>query len=201
MISEFLCAAIGSLSYYDREKSERVYATEFIQYGSSKADDGWWNAEKMVQQTRKAVEVFKQAFPNDIVVFAFHNSSGHTCKAPDALVATRMNLTAAGKQPAIHPTRLTDGTLQYMVYHPNDREWDYPHHPVKEEYIEKPKGINRVLQEHGLWRNGLLKQCGCQKKSKRPSHMFSDRSFEEMIDEYEACTIDRCEVGKACHTL
>ena len=41
MISEFLCAAIGSLSYYDREKSERVYATEFIQYGSSKADDGW----------------------------------------------------------------------------------------------------------------------------------------------------------------
>jgi hypothetical protein len=62
MISEFLCAASGRLSYYNREKGKRDYATEFIQYGSGKGDDGWWNAEKMVQQTRKAIEVFNKAF-------------------------------------------------------------------------------------------------------------------------------------------
>jgi hypothetical protein len=201
MISEFLCAASGRLSYYNREKDERVYATEFIQYGSGKGDDGWWNAEKMVQQTRKAIEVFNKAFPNDIGVFAFDNSSGHACKAPDTLVASRMNLGPVGKQPVMHPTRLSDGTLQSMVYQQNDHEWEYPHHPIKEETIGKPKGMKRVLEERGLWRNGLLKQCGREKKVKRTGHSFPDRIFEETMDECEACTIDRCEVGKACCAL
>jgi hypothetical protein len=111
MISEFLYAATGRLSYYDGEKGERVHATEFIQYDSGKGDDGWWNAEKMVQQTRKAFEVFNKAFPNDFAVFAFDNSSGHACKAPDALVASRMNLGSGGKQPVMHPTHLSDGSL------------------------------------------------------------------------------------------
>jgi len=59
---------------------------EIIQYGSGKGDDGWWNANKMVQQTQKAIRIFNQAFPNDIAIFAFDNSSGHACKAPNALV-------------------------------------------------------------------------------------------------------------------
>jgi len=41
MISEFLRTASGSLSYYNREKGQRVYPTEFIQCGRGKGDDGW----------------------------------------------------------------------------------------------------------------------------------------------------------------
>src|SRR5258706_8360137 len=68
MVSEFLCAAKGRLSYWDAQQQQRVYATEIIKYGSGKGDDGWWNAEKMVEQTRKAIQVFNHAFPDDIAV-------------------------------------------------------------------------------------------------------------------------------------
>jgi len=158
MISEFLCTTGGPLSYYNREKGQRVYATEFIQYGSGKGDDGWWNAEKMVQQTRKAIEVFNKAFPKDITVFAFDNSSGHACKALDTLISSRMKLRPGGKQPVIHPTRLSDATLQNMIHQWIDRKREYPHHPIQDENIGKPKGINRVLQERRLWKYNLLKQ-------------------------------------------
>ena len=121
----------------------------------------------MVQQTRKAIEVFNKAFPNDIAVFAFDNSSGHACKAPDALVSSCMNLRPEGTQPVMHSTHLSDGTLQNMIYQWIDREWEYPHHPIKDENIGKPKGINRVLQERRLWTYNLLKQWGQEKKAKR----------------------------------
>jgi len=201
MISKFLCAASGHLSYYNRKKGQRVYATEFIQYGSGKGDDSWWNAEKMVQQTRKAIEVFNKAFPNDIAVFAFDNSSGHACTALDAIVASRMNLGPGGKQPVMHPTRLSDGTLQNMIYQRNDCKWKYPHHPIKDENIGKPKAIKRGLQERWLGKNNLHKQCGREKKAKRSGCSFSDHLFEETMEEYEARTIDHCEVGKACCAL
>jgi len=169
MISEFLYTASGPLSYYNREKGQRVHATEFIQYSSGKGDDGWWNAEKMIQQTRKAIEVFNKAFPKDIAVFAFDNSSGHVCKALDALISSRMNLRPGGKQPVIHPTCLSDGTLQNMIHQWIDREWEYPHHPIKDKNIGKPEGIKRVLQERQLWKYNLLKQWGQEKKAKRSS--------------------------------
>jgi len=121
----------------------------------------------MVQQTRKAIEVFNKAFPNNITVFTFDNSSGHACKAPDALVSSCMNLRPEGKQPVMHSTRLSDGTLQNMIYQWIDREWEYPHHPIKDKNIGKPKGMKRVLQERQLWKYNLLKQWGQEKKAKR----------------------------------
>ena len=54
----------------------------------------------MVKQTEKAIAIFNKAFPEDIAVFAFDNSSGHACKAKDAL----MNLRPGGKQPEMHNT-------------------------------------------------------------------------------------------------
>ena len=70
----------------------------------------------MAEQTRKVIRIFNNAFPNDIAVFAFDNSSGHAYKAPDALVANHMNLEPGGKQPCMQTTTLSDGTTQSMVY-------------------------------------------------------------------------------------
>jgi len=153
MVSEFLCAAIGRLSYYDDDCRKCVYATEVIKYGSGTSDDGWWNAERMVEQTRKTIRIFNRAFPNDIAVFAFDNSSGHACKAADALVARRMNLSPAGKQPLMHDTvfRGQDGQLhpQTMTFRQGDMLWD-SNIPIPEEYVNKSKGMKQVLQERGL---------------------------------------------------
>lgn len=63
-----------------------------------------------MEQTRKVIRIFNNAFPNDTAVFAFDNSSGRACKAPDALVANQMNLETGGKQPCMRTT-LSDGTI------------------------------------------------------------------------------------------
>ena len=198
MVSEFLCAAHGRLSYFDEHQKNRVYATEILKYGNGSSDDGWWNAEKMVEQVKKAIRIFDKAFPEDTAIFAFDNSSGHACKAKDALVAARMNLGPGGKQPIMHSTTLHNGTKQSMVYQAGDYEWDDPTQPISAELIGKAKGMKRVLQERGLWRDNLKKQCGRQKKKKR---VFSERLFEESIEDFEARTADRCEAGKNCCAL
>jgi hypothetical protein len=94
LVSEFLCAAQGCLHYIDtdhgnnlNERPKKKYATEIIKYGSGKDEDGWWNVEKMVLQTRKAIKNFNKSFPDDIAVFTFDNSGGHACKAANALAA------------------------------------------------------------------------------------------------------------------
>jgi hypothetical protein len=172
MVSEFLCAAQGRLHCIDEQ--QKMYATEIIKYGSGRSDDGWWNAEKMVEQTKRAITIFNKAFPRDIAVFAFDNSSGHACKAKDALVANRMNLRPGGKQPAMHSTKWGDGIEQSMVFLDGDKDWGSGI-PIPLELVGKPKGIKRVLQERGLWNEGLKKQCGRQKKDKSN---FEERIFQ-----------------------
>ena len=196
MVSEFLCAAQGRLNCRD-EEGGKEYITEIIKYGSGSSDDGWWNAEKMVKQTEKAITIFNKAFPGDIAVFAFDNSSGHACKAKDALVANRMNLRPGGKQPEMHDTMWGDGIRQSMVFKEGDTDW-VTGLPIDREFIGKPKGIKRVLQERGLWRDKLKKQCGREKKKKSS---FEERVFEETMEQYQARVADRCEAGKDCCAL
>jgi len=199
IVSEFLCAAQGRLHHIDESRGvpEKVYATEIIKYGSGKSDDGWSDAEKMVEQTKKAIAIFNKASHGDIAVFAFDNSSGHACKAKDALVANRMNLRPGGKQPKMHNTKWGDGIEQSMVFLEGDKEWD-TNIPIPPELIRKPKGMKRVLQERGLWRENLKKQCGRQKNNKSN---FEDCVFQETMEHYQARVADRCEVGKGCCAL
>jgi hypothetical protein len=146
MVSEFLCAVQGCLSYFDQEKQQQVYATQLLKYG--KGNDGYWNAEKMIAQTKTTIAIFKLAFPSDKAVFAFDNSSGHACKASDALITTRMNLKPGGKQPIMHNTVLECGRVQSMVFQQEDTEWDSSI-PIPSDMIGKAKGMQRVMQERG----------------------------------------------------
>ena len=79
------------------------------------------------------------------------------------MVASRMNLGLGGKQPAIHPTVLPDGTVQSMVYQQGDRQWGSIA-LIEEPLVGKPKGMTRVLQERGLWKEDIRKQCGAVSK-------------------------------------
>jgi len=112
-----------------------------------------------------------------------------------------MNLSPAGKQPLMQDTvfRGQDGQLypQSMAFRRGDTLWD-SNIPILEECVNKPKGMKSVLQERGLWRPDLLKQCGRAKDRKSRNLGYGDRLFEEEMGDYEARTADRCEIGKAC---
>jgi hypothetical protein len=82
-------------------------------------------------------------------VFAFDDSSGHACKAKDALVANRMNLGPGGKQPKMHNTKWGNMIVQSMVFLEGDKDWDTGI-TISPELVGKPKGMKRVFQERGL---------------------------------------------------
>lgn len=193
MKSESLTEATGRLSIYDHELGSRQYAFEIIKYGSGKNDNGWWDSNKMVKQVlEKAIPIFEKAFPNHMGVFAFDNSSGHSFKAPDALVASRININPGGKQPIMHDTYYA-GNVQSMVFRIGDCFWDTTI-PISAGLITAPKGMKQVLQERELWRIGLLKQCGSDKKK-------MDRREGETEEERDQRRIDECVQGRNCCCL
>ena len=79
------------------------------------------------------------------------NSQGHSAYSTDALLASRMNLRPGGKQARMKDgwfTRNGQKVVQPMIF------------PVAHpEFPNQPKGMKRVLQERGLWVNGLLMKC------------------------------------------
>ena len=58
IVSDFLCATYRRIHYIDHDSSKPVYATEIIKYGSRKNDASWWDAKKMVEQTKKTIAIF-----------------------------------------------------------------------------------------------------------------------------------------------
>ena len=132
----------------------------------------------MVEQTKKVIAIFNEAFPRDIGVLAFDKSSGHACKAKDAL---RMNLRPGGKQPAMHSTK-------WVVFLDGDKDWDTDT-PILPELVGKPKGMKTVLQERG------------RKKKDNSNSNFEERLFQETMEQYQSWVADRCETGKNCCAL
>jgi len=67
-----------------------------IKYG--KNHDGYWTGEDVCKQlTEKAIPALEKQHPDCQLLFIFDNSSGHASFAPDALLASRMNLGPGGK--------------------------------------------------------------------------------------------------------
>ena len=62
----------------------------------------------------------------------------------------------------MHPTVLPDGTVRNVIYRRGDRQWGSA--ALIDETLVGPKGMKRVLQERGLWKEGIRKQCGAISK-------------------------------------
>lgn len=105
-----------------------------------------------------------------------------------------MNLGPGGKQPLMLSIVLPNRTEQSMILKATDRNWDVPEVLIGEDLIGKPGGMKRVLQERGLWIEGLKKQFGRQKKDKK--RHFGERLVEEAMS--EARISDRWGAGKGC---
>ena len=86
-------------------------------------------------------------------LFLFNNATSHSCFAPGALRAKRMNLSPRGDQAYMRNTTFIDpisGThkKQSMVFP-----------AAHEKFPNQPKGLREVLKKRGLWRNRLRLDC------------------------------------------
>ncbi|CAG8622240.1 19511_t:CDS:2, partial [Cetraspora pellucida] len=113
------------------------------------------------QIKKKAIPIFEAKFPGATAVFAFNNSTNHAAFADDALVVQKMNKGPREKQSVMRPTTFIDVNgrqrAQEMVF-----EEDYPNPNLR----EKPKGIKKILEERGLFKEELNLDClMCKKKN------------------------------------
>ncbi|CAB4394951.1 unnamed protein product [Rhizophagus irregularis] len=153
-ISDFICETIGRLQLSEEQKlseiGNKIPHEARITMNPGKNNDGWWTVEKLVEQIIQcAIPIFEATHPNAIGIFAFDNSTSHGAFAPDALVASRMNVNPGGKQPKMRNT-IFNGQVQSMNF--TDNYWD----PA---LWGKLKGMKQVIEERQLMRPGLIGYC------------------------------------------
>ncbi|CAG8737054.1 1890_t:CDS:2, partial [Gigaspora rosea] len=112
--------------------------------------EGYWKVKMLAKQLEQAIDILEIALPNTIFVFGFNNSTNHGAFTKDALIARRMNVGYAGKQPKLCPGRFPDGMPQEMVFPLNHRDNNKK---------GQPKGIKEVMIERKIWNEQLRGKC------------------------------------------
>ncbi|RIB05318.1 hypothetical protein C2G38_2219929 [Gigaspora rosea] len=157
MVSKFVLEACRRLRLNEKEKQSHpnipAEARYYLKPGKNK--ESYWTVEHLLKQIKEnAITIFEAKFPGATAVFAFDNSMNHAAFANDALMAQRMNKGPRGKQSIMRPATFIDinGQVkaQEMVF-----EQDYPDPDMR----RKPKGIKRVLEERGLFKDALNLDC------------------------------------------
>lgn len=133
-----------------------------------KNHDKWWDMEQLMQQTRKAVDIFEYLLPHAVGVFVFDCSSAHEAFSKDALNVNNMNVKPGGKQARMHDTVIpqtnpppkhgrpdTRGQPQAMVF---------PDTHQDAKLRGEPKGMLEVLRERASVWDLLVERLGIEKK-------------------------------------
>ena len=149
--TQFLCQCHGQMDIIVTE----AMAAEFpeleglvgLKYESlrtikpGKNADGYWTNKDLVEQTKAVQILFKILHPGCIAVNPLDNSQNHNAKAPDALVASRLNLSDGGA----HVPLLRDGWfMKNCKMNVQPMQFDSAKGRIQ-------KGLRRILQERGLW--------------------------------------------------
>lgn len=143
MVSEFLTPNCR-LHAYD-EDGQSIFATETLEAGQGT----WWGSEQLLQQVKKAVQVFRKAHPNCIGIWLFDNAASHGAFSSDALLASSIALRPGGKQPRMRDGFYGNPRLAQKMCFPSDHE----------SYPNAPKGAKVILEERNLWRSDLVLDC------------------------------------------
>lgn len=116
-------------------------AVKIFEYG--KNNDGYWDGAKLHKQVvNKALPIAQALYPGYGLLFLFENATSHSVYAQDALQAKDMNKGPGGKQPPV----LRNGWFDcenVRISQPMDFQ-DAQGKTVQ-------KGIQRVLEERGIW--------------------------------------------------
>lgn len=136
----------------EQERLKTFDAREIMYPG--KNYDGWWTAERLLEQVKRAVPIFERLYPGCIGEWYFDHSTGHTAYAPDALSARDMNVNPGGQQRVMHDT-----IIPLNNPHPHLRgkpqQMNFPTIMLPGDpnvrFAGQPKGMKVVLQERGLY--------------------------------------------------
>ncbi|PWW75940.1 hypothetical protein C7212DRAFT_193287, partial [Tuber magnatum] len=124
--------------------------------------DCWWNTEKMIRQIcTQAVPIFNLSYSQCQVLFLFDNSKIHNSLSANALHAYNMNLNTGSEVPIMQDIWFRDQTgnqVSQPINFPN-----LAHIPCT--YRGKQKGLRVILQEWGLWHDGLPLECGSSQRN------------------------------------
>lgn len=161
MVSEFLLpwSRLNLHSLPEARQEELVTsgipleAAILFEYGK---EDGYWDGEGLLDQiVAKALPIAEALYPGYDLLFLFDNATSHSIYAKDALRAANMNKGDGGNQPFLRNGWFNKEDIvcpQEMSYLVDDPATGQP------ERVQK--GIQRVLEERGLWpATGLNLEC------------------------------------------
>lgn len=143
------------------------FGYQLFEYGKNR--EGYWDAERMVAQTKEIIAVLEFKYPGKTFVFLYDWSSGHDKKPIDAAVVSNMGKKWGGKQPRMRDTIIMEnyaapkrgakafkiGEKQSLVFLPGDPPPQFD--PTAVDYVGQAKGLAQVAYERGLWRPGMVK--------------------------------------------
>ncbi|KAB5590521.1 hypothetical protein CTheo_6045 [Ceratobasidium theobromae] len=103
---------------------------------------------QLIAQIKDAIKIFEFKYLGAQMLLFVDQSSSHNAYANDALNARKMNVNPSGKQPIMHNTAIPDNNPNPLLRgQPQLMVFDVTH----PEYPNKPKGMEQVLKERGLW--------------------------------------------------
>ncbi|KAJ7059975.1 hypothetical protein C8F01DRAFT_1084402 [Mycena amicta] len=147
MVTDFLVAQWGRLRLDDWE------ARLFFRAGKNR--DGYFTSDDLLAHVDNAIDIFnKKTHKFATGLFLFDNAPSHQKRAADALSARKMpkgphaTWTHTPNGPHMRPGKLADGTAQPLYWPDN--------HPTMPGWF---KGMEQILRERGLFRDGLNAQC------------------------------------------
>jgi hypothetical protein len=85
-VSDFINPETGRLTVTDAAGKIMHDARKIIFPGSD--GDPWWDTKQLIEQIKRAIEIFELAHPGKQALFVFDQSSAHASLAPDALKAS-----------------------------------------------------------------------------------------------------------------
>ena len=131
--------------------------------------DGYWTNDDLVLQTDQVLTLFKKLHPNAKALIMFDNSQNHRASAPDALVASRLNLSDGGKNvPKLRNTKWTD--VNQVV-----------HDQVMQLPDGTQKGVKRILMERNKWDDTYTLTTAREILSKEPDFASQVCWLEEIV--------------------
>lgn len=173
MVSAFLCECHGLLRLSpDQKLLHRDLvpdSTEIIKPGSG--GDGYWTNADLVNQTKqKAIPIFRVLHPESDALFVFDNSANHHAFAPDALVASKLNVKDGGVN---LKTIMRDG---WFINEHGER--------VSQSFKTakgQQKGLKTILEERGFWQPGMKKKEAADLLQKQPDFVEQKEWLSETV--------------------
>jgi hypothetical protein len=112
--------------------------------------DGYFDNDDLLNQVENAIDIFDRMYPDAQALFLFDNATTHQKRAADALSAKHMPKSCKIWRPG--QLRMRDATFngtEQPLYWPDNHS----------QFPGCFKGMKQIIQERGLWRNGLKAQC------------------------------------------